>query len=80
MRRLKEVAADWEDLGVELDYNDGELKKIKADNSGDSKACLRQLLSQWLKHVDPEPSWEAIAEAVEVGLENPKLAKEVRQL
>ena len=65
MRELRAKAADWEDIGVELQMNDGELKQIKQDNSNDSKSCLRELFRKWLTRVSPEPSWTAIADAVE---------------
>ena len=30
------------------------------DNSGDSRACLREILRIWLSCIDPPPSWSAI--------------------
>ena len=78
MRMIKGVAPSWEDLGVDLGFNVEDLKQIKVDNPGDSKSCLRVLLSKWLNHIDPEPSWEAIVEAVEVALEKPDLAQKLR--
>ena len=65
MRELKIKAADWEDLGVELQMEYGELKQIKQDNTNDSKSCLRELFGRWLTRISPEPSWTAIVEAVE---------------
>ena len=78
MRNLKNVAAFWEDLGIELDVNDGELKCIKTDNHGNCKSCLRELLRTWLNRVDPEPTWEAIAKAVENGTPDQALASKIR--
>lgn len=74
MRKLKGKAADWEDIGIELDFDGDRLKQIKADNPSDSKACLRELFTQWLTRVNPVPSWKAIAEAVEEGLGDQVLA------
>lgn len=64
MRELKGKAADWEDIGVELEIDGGDLKQIKTDNPNDSKSCLRELFSKWLLKVNPEPSWTAIVDAV----------------
>ena len=65
MRELRTKAADWEDIGVELQADDGGLRQIKQDNANDSKSCLRELFRKWLTQVSPEPSWAAIAEALE---------------
>ena len=65
MRELRTKAAEWEDIGVELQVDDGELRQIKRDNANDSKSCLRELFRKWLTWTSPEPSWGAIAEAVE---------------
>ena len=64
MRELKVKAADWEDIGVELEVDDGILKQIKLDNPADSKSCLRELFRKWLSCVDPQPSWTSIVEAI----------------
>ena len=77
LRELRAKAADWEDIGVELEVDDGELKQIKQDNATDSKSCLRELFRKWLTQTSPEPSWTAIAEAVE-NLGNEDLARTLR--
>ena len=78
MRELKVKAADWEDIGVELEVDDGTLKQIKTDNPGDSKSCLRELLRKWLSCVDPQPSWASIVEAIE-GIGDEGLATEIKE-
>ena len=65
IRELRRVANQWEDIGIVLDIEDGELKQIKSDNAVDSRACLREMLRVWLSHVDPPPSWSTLAEALE---------------
>ena len=77
LKELHSKAADWEDMGIQLDINDGELKQLKSDNRGGSKACLREMLRIWLNRVDPPPSWSAIAEAIE-DLGDEQLAQELR--
>ena len=67
----------WEDIGILLGINDGQLKQIRTDNAYDSRSCLREMLRTWLSTVDPPPSWSAIAEAVEL-LGNGNLATHLR--
>ena len=65
LRELRRVANEWEDIGIELDVEEGQLKQINADKGGDSKACLREMLRVWLSHVAPPPSWSAMADALD---------------
>ena len=65
LKELNSAASDWENIGIQLDVEDSDLKQVKADNSGDSKACLREMLRMWLSRVDPPPSWSAIVEALD---------------
>ena len=59
------VADKWEDIGIQLDIEEGYLKQIKSDYAGDSKACLREMLRVWLSRVAPPPSWSAMAAALD---------------
>ena len=77
LRELRVKAADWEDIGIELEIDDGVLKQIKLDNPGDSKSCLRELLRKWLSQVDPSPSWVSIIDAVE-GIGDENLARNLK--
>ena len=79
MRELRGKAADWEDVGVELDVDDGILRQIKMDNPGDSKSCLRELFRKWLSHVDPQPKWADIVEAVK-GIGDEELASKIKAI
>ena len=66
LRELRiKVANEWEDIGIELSLEEGQLKQIKANNPNDSNACLREMLRVWLSHVAPPPSWSAMADAVD---------------
>lgn len=40
------------------------LKRIR-DNEGRVNDCLSEMLSEWLKQVNPQPTWAALANAVE---------------
>ena len=65
LRELRQVASEWEDIGIELDIEDGKLKQIKSENAGDSKACLREMLRVWLSRVAPPPTWSSVVDALE---------------
>ena len=77
MRELRVKAAEWEDIGVELEVDDGDLKQIKSDNPVDSKSCLRELFRRWLQRIDPKPSWTGIIDAV-ASLGDQELASRIK--
>ena len=58
------VAKEWQNIGILLELSDQDLKSIDADGDNDINH-LREMLRVWLSHVDPPPSWGALAEAVE---------------
>lgn len=59
------IASKWYDIGLQLDFKKGELDNIKADHAHVGvKALLLELLKQWLKRVDPPPSWKALIDAL----------------
>ena len=58
------VAAKWEEIGISLQLESGLLEIIKKDNPNDCRACLREMLKEWMKQIDPSPSWSAIIKAV----------------
>lgn len=72
------VTNDWEDIGIQLNIGEGQLKQIKLDSHGNSRTCLREMLRTWLKRVDPPPSWLDIAYALEV-LGHPEHATDLRK-
>jgi hypothetical protein len=74
---LCKVSADWEDIGLTLDLNEGDLSAIKNDHH-ESKKCFREMLKLWLKQVEPPPTWSAIIEAIDT-LQYESLAKELRK-
>lgn len=61
---INRVAAKWEEIGFSLRLESGLLEIIKKDNPSDCRACLREMLKEWMKQVDPPPSWSAIIKAV----------------
>ena len=59
------LAAQWKIIGTMLGIEDHVISRIRADEDG---VCdrLQELLTVWLKQVDPPPTWAALAESVEV--------------
>ena len=75
MKFLLPEAKNWEIIGTLLDIPETVLDQIKADHPEDCRKCVRELIKNWFKQVNPPPSWKNLAEAVhEV---NPCLAKEI---
>ena len=74
---LSEVSADWEDIGLALDLEQGQLSAIRNDHR-ESNRCFREMLKLWLKQVEPPPTWSAIIEAIRI-LQYESLAEVLRK-
>lgn len=56
-RDLKEVAAEWRQLGIQLEVPEDELKEIGGFfGSGDTKTqgCLLGVINEWLQNTHPK--------------------------
>jgi hypothetical protein len=53
------------DIGLELDILQPDLDEIKADFQGDTKKCFTEMLTRWLKQVDPPPTWSTLVAALQ---------------
>ena len=58
---LKDVIAEWHDLGIHLGLPESILKLI--GSSPDIEGRLRMMVSKWLDY-DPEASWDKLANAL----------------
>jgi hypothetical protein len=74
-RELLALAAEWKTIGTLLGLQPHTLARVKADEDG-VRNCLQEMLSEWLKQVDPPPTWAALVEAVEAV--NQQKAQEIR--
>ena len=74
LKLLFPSADEWHNIGVFLDIPAGVLQTIDKDNSR-SRDCLREMLKVWLKQTHPQPTWKALAEAVETT--DPNLSKTI---
>ena len=75
LEELWDVSSKWYNIGLKLKLSVGTLESLKADPS----TALREMLLLWLKKVDPLPTWEGLACALEsrtVG--EPRLAEQLR--
>ena len=64
-KELYTVAASWKSIGTLLGIPGHILDNIKSSEERVDER-LREMLSEWLKQIDPPPTWTALAEAVEV--------------
>ena len=68
-------AKHWYSIGILLAIPEPTLEQIEDNYLGDCRACVREMIRNWLKQVNPPPSWKNLADAVE--LFNPGLAKKI---
>ena len=61
---LTDARPNWFKLGFQLDIQLTELKIIEM-NRKDVDACYIEMLSTWLKMIDPQPSWDGLLTALE---------------
>lgn len=61
---LNDIATVWQNLGIQLGLTAQELQLIAKTNPFDIKAQLRLMLVEWLKKVNPRPSWKALIDAL----------------
>ena len=63
-KELLPLSTDWKSIGTLLGVPENVLKNIKA-NEDSAQDRLQGVLSEWLRLVDPPPTWAVLAEAVE---------------
>ena len=76
-----EARTDWMNIGIELSIIKTDLDTIKVTESGNPGNCLTEMLTLWLKQVDPPPTWLALIAALKqptIGLQ--QLAEQIEQM
>ena len=63
-RELCPVSHKWYSLGVQLEISVGTLKCIELENRQITK-CLLEILTVWLQHTNPSPTWNVLIEVLE---------------
>ena len=77
---LYPARANWKNIGIELEVDMGTLNAIEEHCRNNPDKCLPKMLDHWLKQVDPPPSWEALAKALESApIGEGHLAEQIRQ-
>ena len=62
-RELLPLADCWKGIGVLLGLPESVLNIIRSDEEKSSDRLLK-MVSEWVKQVDPSPTWTALADAV----------------
>ena len=76
---LVEISHKWYDIGLQIKVKPNVLNRIQSQYS-DPAVCLRMTLSDWLVGINPYPTWEALAKALESrSVKEDRLAKKVRE-
>ena len=63
-RKLYAVHAKWYDMGLELGLKVPTLDGIETKQKSDPCQCLREVLKEWLRGIDPLPTWRAVMQAL----------------
>ena len=61
---LRPLATQWKTIGIFLGLQQHVLERIRCDEIGINDR-LHEMLSEWLKQVNPPPTWEDLANAIE---------------
>ncbi|XP_064382988.1 uncharacterized protein LOC135331680 [Halichondria panicea] len=67
---IKEIRSDWYSLAIELDIDYATRKSLEKDYRW-VEPCFEAMLTHWVKHSSPPPSWSALVRA----LESPAIAR-----
>ena len=62
-REVFKACPKWYDVGLELRVPVHTLDSIRIQFT-DPADCLRETLKQWLKGIDPKPTWSALVDAL----------------
>ena len=59
-----DARSKWVNIGIQLNLIKTDLDAIKEANSSDIGNCFTEMLSLWLKQVNPPPTWSALVTAL----------------
>ena len=60
---LLSLASHWKTIGTLLGVDDHKINSIKSDQN-DVNDCLREMLLQWDKQINPPPTWKQLANVI----------------
>lgn len=64
-KKLLPLASNWKVIGILLGLRYDVLERIHLDESS-TMDHLQTVTSEWLKQVNPPPTWKSLADAIEV--------------
>ena len=62
-KELIPLACHWQEIGIWLNLPADVLANIGDLNCSRERGCLHEVLEEWLKEIDPPPTWEQLANA-----------------
>lgn len=62
-RELIPLARHWQEIGIWLNLPAAVMSHIGDLNCSQERDCLREVLEEWLKEIDPPPTWEQLVHA-----------------
>ena len=78
LKLLLPLSTHWKIIGILLELENANLSRIESEYRGVPDDCLREMLSMWLRQVDPPPTRSALVDAVETY--DPTLAQKISAL
>ena len=76
VEELHDVKTKWYSIGIQLEVPDSKLDEIESTTKDDLERAFRRMIQEWLKLVDPEPTWAGIVEALRSRSVNEQLLAE----
>ena len=64
LQKLFPLVKHWKSIGIWLGLSAALLDKIGRENQYRERDCLREVLEEWLKMIDPHPTWKRFDAAV----------------
>ena len=75
---LKEMTAEWYQLGVQLEILPATLNTLERNHPRDAQRCMTEVITRWLQNA-PQCSWAKLAKAVKAMGGYAALAERLRQ-
>lgn len=59
-----DARSNWCDIGLQLDIRKPDLDAIQKECGSDLRRCLTEMLTLWLKQLNPPPTWNSMISAL----------------
>ena len=74
------VKKKWYRIGIQLKVPDSKLDEIQDTAKDDLERALRLMIQEWLRQIEPEPTWDGIVKALRrVSVNEQRLAKNLER-